>query len=179
MPGSRAIASVSLVSGLSITGRVLIVSLAIACAGNARSSHGPCAAPATDMRDWAERGSPAFSLRLPPTFTVQPSRSMDSDVSRWSAGATWIGYDYGSYAWDLMKSDTWRESQVCEVEIGGRRARVVLARTVDGQFFAGAHWPGLRSSSLGTVALTVGGHAADLEGQRTLLASLWTVRIRD
>ena len=167
------------ISALSASGSVLLAGLSLACAGKPFSSPGPCVAPAVDMRGWVERGGRAFSLQLPPAFIVQPARGLDSEVGRWSAGTTWIGYDYGSYAWDLTDSDTWRERHVCDVEIGGRRARLVLARTRDRQYFAAAHWPGLRASSLGTVSLTVGGNAADATGQRTLLASLWSVRIRD
>lgn len=106
-------------------------------------------------------------------------QGLDSEVGQWKAASTSLSYDYGSYSSPLTPDKSWKEYRACDVKIGNRPARLVLARTHSGEYFVGAHWPALRASSLGAISLTVSGAAPDVDGQRVLLASLWTVRIRD
>ncbi len=138
-----------------------------------------CGAPGIDMSGWVERGGRAFTIQLPPAFAAEPAQGVDSEVGRWTDGTTRISYDYGAYSNDLSEPGTQRERRVCEVRIGGRPARVVIARGSNGEYIAAAHWPNLRTNAVGTISLTVSGTAADPQAQRTVLASLWSVRIRD
>ncbi len=152
---------------------------AVTCVSQPPAEDAECAAPSVETTGWVERGGQAFTIQLPPTFTVQPARGIDSEVGRWSDGTSQLDYDYGVYSNDLSTIGQPGERQVCEVSIGGRPARVVVARTADGQYLAAAHWAGLGTNAMGTVALTMLGTAADAQAQRTLLASLWSVRFRD
>jgi len=158
---------------------VVIGAFALACVNTQRGSSTDCTAPAMDMGGWIERGGRAFIIQLPPTFTAQPSQGIDSDVGLWADGTTRISYDYGRYSNNLSDTTAQADRRVCEVEIGGRPARVVTARAADGGYVAAAHWPNLDTVPLGTLSLTVSGTAADQQGQRTLLASLWSVRVRE
>ena len=130
---------------------------------------------------WVTHQGISFTLRLPTEFRSVPVQGIDSEVGMWRAVASEIGYDYGMYSATLTNEEPERDRQVCDVEIGGRRARLVTGRHTNGQLVAAAHWPAVTPAGGGRdepAGLTIFGTAADSAGQRTLLASLWTVQFR-
>lgn len=135
-------------------------------------------APAQAREPGIVRDHGAFALRVARGDTALRIRGFDSQVGGWAGNGHEIAYDYGSYSDQLDSLPYLIDVHRCHASIGGHSTLIVLAKDSVHRFVVAAHWPRLRSSSLGAISLTLFGTATDSSGQLDLLRTIWSVRFK-
>jgi hypothetical protein len=155
------------------------VALLIACAGSPSSTGAAsaCAPHIVASDDWPIDGGSRFSVRLPPGYTRQPLKGLDSEVGHWVSASGEVSYDYGAYS-DTLGRAIQTSGIACNVIIGARAARIVVFRDERGRYAFGAHWRNIEQTGLGAASLTLSGFARDSLSRDSLLASAWSLVFR-
>lgn len=133
--------------------------------------------PAISTTNWKSDSGGAFFVRVPPGFERRPMQGLDSEAGNWIGGQATIAYDFGAFS-DPLTNEQYAGGVSCDVRIGGRPAHLVMSRTRDGRFFAGAHWKGFGDAGIGPVSLTINAVTYDSLARDSVVASLWTVTFR-
>ena len=136
------------------------------------------AAPA----DWRTWDLGAFQMRAPADLRLAAG-GIDSQAGALTAAGLRIDYDFGLYSDPLARRDDTLDYQsragtIDRLDARFVRYRIAPAGQQAAQSCSGVHVPGVRSSGMGPLALTVLACADHAEGLRDVPAMLASIRFQ-
>ena len=117
-----------------------------------------------------------LSMCVPSDWQLSQGR-IDSVAGTFKADGLSVSYDIGLYSDPLKIPPEATEASEAAVTIDGHAGRKV-AFTLQAAHFVGVHLPGIRSTSMGSIKLTVLAQATNAARLQEAAAALLTVRIK-
>lgn len=133
--------------------------------------------------DWVRLSADGkFELMAPPGSAYVPLRGIDSFVGRIKTPRFMLAFDYGAYSDPLKPRNGYQQYRVRDVQIDGKRARIVTAFApglrADRPYFIGVHFSNVKRSVVGSVKLTMSGSVAMPQDYKAIEALFGTIEFK-